>query len=680
MDKRNLIRRFRLTVMLMILFSVCIRTYAGKYDPNKPDDLFEMSLEELMDVDIVSTSRRAYKMTESSAQVTVITAEDIHYSGLTNIPEVLRMAPGVDVQRLDRSRYVVSVRGFQGWVSDRILVLINGRAAGNPVLAGINWENFPVLMEDIERIEIVRGPGGAAWGANAENGVINIITKKPADTEGGFFSTTLNEYGDSYTHARYSQVSDLWSWRFSTGYEDVENSNDAGAGKFVSSKPSLNGIIGYDSYEARDFSRNWRFDFETRYQYSDETELSLGAAYSNLERGDFEFLGYFPMEDCRVESTRLFSRIDHEFDDGSTGYLQWFGNYYLSHTPNIIRKYTYSENDFEAQYNLTPIAGHEISFGGNVRLTRIDVANGSAPEELFFHDEPRDEYWLGLFVTDRFAVTDHLTIENQIRTDYYSETDTDWSLRSSALYSLDEAKNHILRFSFGRAFRSPAAGLRDTSESDLGGMVNLLRPTSDVDNEDTWSLEGGYIGLFDNGLSINFNSYYQRYENILGVNIDYVGVPPFTVTNSTFENRDGADAYGAELELALTEKKYKIAAWYAYNALTTDRFNESLRAGYPAKHKAGLNARFFLSDDVVFNTSYTYHNVIDHYDNIELDTPITHRLDLTLSKKIARGKGEIMIGVSDVLNSTSDPVLDVGNFTSHETPGRTFFARLQANF
>jgi iron complex outermembrane receptor protein len=183
-----------------------MQTFAEQSDPNKQEDFFEMSIEDLMDIEVVSVSRRAQKITQSSAQVAVITAEDIHYSGLTNIPEVLRLAPGVDVQRLDRNRYAVSVRGFQGRFSDRILVLINGRSAGNPVLAGINWESFPVLMEDIERIEIVRGPGGAAWGANAENGVINIITKKPVDTEGAFFATTINEYGDSYTRAFFPNI------------------------------------------------------------------------------------------------------------------------------------------------------------------------------------------------------------------------------------------------------------------------------------------------------------------------------------------------------------------------------------------------------------------------------------------------------------------------------------------
>lgn len=666
-------------LLSLIIFSGQLR--AEEPDEETGEELFEMSLEELMDIEVVSASRQPQKISELSAPVTIITAADIHHSGLTSIPEVLRLAPGVDVQRLDRNHYAVSIRGFQGSFSDRILVLINGRAAGNPVFAGINWESLPVLMEDIERIEVVRGPIGATWGANAVNGMINIITKKAVDTEGWFSSTTINEYGDSYTHTRFSQVSDLWSWRLSAGYEDLEDSDDAGAGRSSTSQPAVAALTGFNSYKARDFSRNWRFDFEARHQYSDNTELSFGAAHSNLEMGATDFLGFDPRKDYRTSYTRLFSRIDHEYDDGSTGYVQWFANNFVSHAPNMIKRYSYLENDIEAQYNMAPFAGHEISFGGNVRLTHITTRNGPHISETRFQRDHYNENWFGLFVTDRFAITDSLTIENQVRTDWYSETDFDWSLRSSALYSIDEAKDHMLRFSFARAFRSPAAALRETSASYVEAapsyyLFNTIRPTKYLVNEESWSLEGGYTGLFDDDLSVNFNSYYQRYDNILGVDIQYAGA----ATNGTFYNGHGADAYGAELEVAVKNKKRRISAWYAYNALRTDKFEEYIRAAYPASHKAGLNTRLFLADDFVFNTNYTFYNSIFHYENISTGTPLSHRLDLTLSKQFADGKGEFMIGVSDVLNETSRPVHGISNFISHETPGRTLFARLQMKF
>ncbi len=199
-----------LVAMVVIVLSVlCPVVTAG--EPNETEDILEMNLEELMEVPVVvSASRQEQKITEASVPISIITAEDIHYSGLTNIPEILQFTPGVDMLKLSRHRWAVGVRGMHEFVSDRTLILVNGRCAESSLFGGGGSEYFtlPILMEDIERIEIVRGPGGAAWGANAFNGVINIITKKPEDVLGVFSSTTMTEFGDSYTHLRWAATKD----------------------------------------------------------------------------------------------------------------------------------------------------------------------------------------------------------------------------------------------------------------------------------------------------------------------------------------------------------------------------------------------------------------------------------------------------------------------------------------
>lgn len=639
-------------------------------------DPLDMSIEQLMEADVViSATRQARQVGKTAVAVSVITAEDIHYSGLTKIPEILMLAPGVDVQRIDRNRYAVSIRGLQGYYSDRILVLINGRFAGNSVLAGVNWDSFPVFVEDIERIEVVRGPIGAAWGANAENGLINIITKKPCDIQGRFTSTTIDEYGDSYTHVRYCGKSDLWSWRLSAGYENIQSSNDAGAGEMTSGVPALNGTMGYSKYMSRDFARNWLFDFQANKKLSENNELSLGVAHSDITTGTSEYVGEYTGLDYWAQYTRMFARINRRFDDGGAGYVQWFGNRFVAKN-DAVNKYSFFENDIEAQYNSAPVDGHTISLGGNFRWTHINISNGKYPHEMNFESAPYDEYWAGFFVSDTYEMTDRLTFENQIRTDWYSKTDLDWSLRSSVLYDLDENDRHVLRFSFARAFRNPSVGLRKAGAGYLNGLFNTFRPAEDLVNEESWSLEAGYSGRFSKELSVNINSYYQRYENILGVNNQTVGA----VTNSTFSNNGGATGYGAEIEVAVKNEKHKTSAWYAYNGLTTDVYDEILRAGYPANNKAGLSTRLFLQNDFVFDAKYIYYDFIRQHGDIVADTPSNHRLDLNLSKKIADGNGEIMFGVSDLLNRTSGPSFDVGKFTAHETPGRTFFVRLQLRF
>ena len=137
-----------------------------------------------MDVEVTSVAKKEQKVGETAAAIFVITQEDIRRSGVTSIPEALRLAPGVEVSRVDANKWSIGVRGFGSRLSRSVLVLIDGRSVYTPLFAGVYWEVQDTLLEDIERIEVIRGPGGTLWGANAVNGVINIITKSATETQG----------------------------------------------------------------------------------------------------------------------------------------------------------------------------------------------------------------------------------------------------------------------------------------------------------------------------------------------------------------------------------------------------------------------------------------------------------------------------------------------------------------
>ena len=153
-----------------------------------PRDLTQFSLEDLMNVEVTSVSKKEQKLAKTGAAIFVITQEDIRRSGATNIPDLLRMVPGVNVARVDHSDWAVSIRGFNDLYANKVLVLIDGRSVYHPVYSGVLWYAQDVPLEDIERIEVIRGPGGTVWGANAMNGVINIITKSAKATAGGLIS------------------------------------------------------------------------------------------------------------------------------------------------------------------------------------------------------------------------------------------------------------------------------------------------------------------------------------------------------------------------------------------------------------------------------------------------------------------------------------------------------------
>src|SRR5208283_852822 len=157
----------------------------GQSPQMPPKDLGSASLEDLMNVEVTSVSRKEQKLSKVAAEIFVITQEDIRRSGARNIPDLLRMVPGLDVAQINGSTWAISSRGFNAQFADKLLVMIDSRIVYTPNFAGVYWDTLDLPLEDIERIEVIRGPGGAVWGANAVNGVISIFTKKAAESQGG---------------------------------------------------------------------------------------------------------------------------------------------------------------------------------------------------------------------------------------------------------------------------------------------------------------------------------------------------------------------------------------------------------------------------------------------------------------------------------------------------------------
>src|ERR1700687_4251537 len=175
----------RVGVSLALSLGIVRRSSA---QTSPPRALTQFSLEDLMNVQVVSVSKKEQKLAKTGAAIFVITQEDIRRSVATNIPDLLRMVPGVDVARVDHSTWAVSIRGFNDVYANKVLVLIDGRSVYHPVFSGVIWYAQDVPLEDIERIEVIRGPGGTVWGAHAMTGVINIITKNAKDTPGGLLT------------------------------------------------------------------------------------------------------------------------------------------------------------------------------------------------------------------------------------------------------------------------------------------------------------------------------------------------------------------------------------------------------------------------------------------------------------------------------------------------------------
>jgi iron complex outermembrane recepter protein len=187
-------------VVLLVALSLGISARAQ----NPPEDLSKSSVEDLMNVEVTSVSKKEQKGSQTAAAIFVITQEDIRRSGANNIPDLLRMVPGVNVAQINANIWAISVRGFDGEFSNKLLVMVDGRIVYLPTFSGTFWDVLDVPLEDIERIEVIRGPGGATWGANAVDGVMNIITSKASESRGGMVVAGAGDLDQGFGTLQYA--------------------------------------------------------------------------------------------------------------------------------------------------------------------------------------------------------------------------------------------------------------------------------------------------------------------------------------------------------------------------------------------------------------------------------------------------------------------------------------------
>ena len=368
-----------------------------------PADLTELSLEELMDIEIITVSKKEERLFEAAAAVYVITQKDIRRSGVTSIPEALRLVPGFQGPRIDANKWAISSRGFYGFYSsNKLLVLIDGRNVYHPFGGGVFWEVQDVLLRDVERIEVIRGPGAALWGANAVDGVINILMKSARDTQGGLvtFGTGSEErgfgsvrYGVPLGDAAYFRVYAKYFARDDFVFDSGETAADEwgiGRGGFrmdweVSSTSSVtlqgdiyDGEVGH-TFEIVDsptwpFVRTFDFDAQVsggnvlgRWKYAPSTrsDMALQMYYDQTKRKDAVVDGILHTFDLDFQ---------HRFELGTRQEIVWGGGYRLT-GDDIEGSFTKSEAAEEGNGAAAPVepVEHDASESDGTDPHRLGV-------------------------------------------------------------------------------------------------------------------------------------------------------------------------------------------------------------------------------------------------------------------------------------------------------------------
>jgi iron complex outermembrane receptor protein len=386
-----------------IVLAAILMSRPGFAQRNSNTDLSQASLEDLMNIQVTSVSKKEQKLSKTGAAVFVITPEDIRRSGAANIPDVLRMAPGVEVAQIDAGSWAISIRGFNSRYSNKVLVLIDGRTVYSPDFSGVMWDTQDVPLEDIDRIEIIRGPGGTVWGANAVNGVISITTKSAKATEGGLITAGggsaqaaggLAQYGGS---AGSDGAYRIFGKYFNVGSTDFPNGSTAGDGWHQSH-------VG--------FRTDWTFSPHDALTVqgdllATEGSETLTTLFSNAIPLGERTLGS-PVD---IQSANLLSRWTHTFSNGSDVVFQTY--YDRDDTTLWGIRDILDTIDLDVQHHLKLGSRHDIVWGGGFRVTTDSSTPGYAitllplfPSDhlanIFFQDEITLRHSVALTLGSKF--------------------------------------------------------------------------------------------------------------------------------------------------------------------------------------------------------------------------------------------------------------------------------------
>lgn len=424
------------------------------------EDVANLSLEDLMQAEVTSVAKKPQRLANAAAAVFVITAEDIRHSGANSLPEVLRLAPGVDATRISGNRWAVSIRGFSQRLANQILVLVDGRNVFNPLFSGVLWEDIQVPLEDIERIEVIRGPGSAVWGTNAVNGVISIITKSAAATQGKLAVVRAGNVEGGYGLARWggsAQEGNL----FYRAYVSAQNAN---------SQQALDGGDGQDDYRNR--SAGFRLDGYG----GDGSRWDMSGDFFDMESqvaSSFQLPGIasgIGVERHRGGSLR--ARYEKTLSNGSN--LQVQGAYV--HGDLQVGNLGTDQRDtfdLDIQHHLKVGERHDVVWGGNYRYTKDQVLPSAF---IFMNDQAIRLNYYSMFAQDEISLTDTLSLILGLRLDH--NPFTNWEHQPTARLSWSVQPNQTLWMAASRSARAPSRGERGFNLNTIGAMAPLPPPYS----------------------------------------------------------------------------------------------------------------------------------------------------------------------------------------------------------
>lgn len=600
-------------------------------------EVLGLNLEDLLAVQVTSVSKRPQSLSDAAAAVFVISREDLRRSGVTNIPDALRMVPGMFVASIDPSKWAVSSRGFNGRFSNKLLVLVDGRTLYSPSFSGVYWEAQDVLLEDVERIEVIRGPGATLWGANAVNGVINIITRHAADTQGGLFAVGGGTVERGFATGRYGA-----------------RLGEGSYGRAYAKAFKREGFVNPDGSASDDDWEALRAGFRLDSLITDRDNLTLqGDLYQEDINQNLVLPTLAPPFAKRVKDAadgaggHVIARWDHALSAASNWSLQaYYDRFQRSDAYLSERRDTF---DLDLTQRTVFANGHDVVWGLGYRYTQDDFQDTPAFQSL--HNSQSNQLFSG-FLQDEITLvpkTLWLTLGSKFEHNDYTGFEVQPSARLA--WTLDPANK--LWASIARAVRTPSRMDDDarftsrvippfTSLNPLPiPMQAVVVGNSDMTSETLIAYEIGYRTAPFRNLSLDIAGFYNQYDDLRTFNYGtpkLASPPTHAVLITEFANGVTGHTYGAELA-AIWEPTKRTRFDLAYSYIQTDinwRSTADLAQNTSApRNMLSLRSGLNLSADLDLDIWLRYVDWIDVYQPILSDKPIEIDPYLTLDVRLA---------------------------------------------
>ena len=579
---------------------------AGAPNPSSGGtDLTTLSLEDLMDMPVTSVSKTKQRLGDSAAAVTVITQDDIDRSGLHDIPDLLRLSPGIFVQEGNQfTGWSVSARGFGALFSDKLLVLEDGRTLYTPLFSGVYWNTVDLPTQDLDRIEVIRGPGATLWGSNAVNGVINITSKSAQDTQGLLLDARVGTDESDSTVQYGGKIDDDTYYR---AY--IKGSADA-------AEKQAQLPVG-NSNEWQDYTTGFRIDRHA----SDRDTLTLQGDTFYQSASDELVTGHVVpnyTHDYR-SGENVIGRWTHVDSDTSDYSLQtYFDRVDLQDGYATFEGYTY-DADWHQRFEL--FHNDELMYGLGARLQTDDVGTHSLAQPVV-KPPAEDTYLLSSFVQDDMTIVPdrlHFIAGSKFEDNSY----TGFEVQPSVRLLWTPSEQTTVWGAVSRAVRTPSRlewddAVRITVPTSPGNFGQLNKTSDHPDSEELLAYEIGLRRQITKNFSIDSTAFYNVYRNLIalestGTTIDPTQNPPLLI-NSTYDNVQSARTYGTEVSLNLqATQNWRLAGSYSLllsnvkngvpNAITPDA--TAIAQSYP-QNMFQVHSYIDLTRNLEFNSSVYY--------------------------------------------------------------------------